>query len=82
VADRTPGKGLFAGAYALLLQGWLGPIPVNWNTPAWSLSCEMFFYLCFPLAAALFHRPNWPKTFGAAALACALTPAMLLAGVM
>ena len=36
--------------YLLLLQGWLR-LPVDWNTPAWSLSCELFFYSCFPLAA-------------------------------
>ena len=34
--------------YGLLLQGWV-KLPVNWNTPAWSLSCEVFFYACFPL---------------------------------
>jgi len=38
LADHTPGKVSYAGAYALLLQGWLGSIPVNWNTPAWTLS--------------------------------------------
>ncbi len=37
------------GDYALLLQGWTGSLSVGWNTPAWSLSCEFFFYLCFPL---------------------------------
>jgi peptidoglycan/LPS O-acetylase OafA/YrhL len=35
--------------YGLVLQGWSGTLPVHWNTPAWSLSCELFFYLCFPL---------------------------------
>lgn len=34
--------------YALVLQGWTGSLNVGWNTPAWSLSCEFFFYLCFP----------------------------------
>jgi peptidoglycan/LPS O-acetylase OafA/YrhL len=32
-----------------VLQGWTGTLGVGWNTPAWSLSCEFFFYLCFPL---------------------------------
>jgi len=36
--------------YSLALQGWSQPA-VYWNTPAWSLSCELFFYLCFPLIA-------------------------------
>jgi peptidoglycan/LPS O-acetylase OafA/YrhL len=35
--------------YGLVLQGWTGALPVHWNTPAWSLSCELFFYLCFPI---------------------------------
>jgi len=34
--------------YAFVLQGWTGSLGVGWNTPAWSLSCEFFFYLCFP----------------------------------
>lgn len=36
------------GDYAFVLQGWKAP-SVGWNTPAWSLSCEFFFYACFPL---------------------------------
>ena len=68
LADHTPGKGRYAGAYALLLQGWLGSIPVNWNTPAWSLSCEMFFYTAFPLAALLIQRGNWRNTLAVAAV--------------
>jgi len=35
--------------YGFLLQGWTGSLSVGWNTPAWSLSCEFFFYLFFPL---------------------------------
>ena len=47
---RTLGqKAAVLGDYALLLQGWNGSLSVGWNTPAWSLSCEFFFYLCFPL---------------------------------
>jgi peptidoglycan/LPS O-acetylase OafA/YrhL len=81
LADRTPGRGLFAGAYALLLQGWLGPIPVNWNTPAWSLSCEMFFYLAFPLVAAFIPRAKWGATTAAALGACCLTRVLLAVGL-
>jgi peptidoglycan/LPS O-acetylase OafA/YrhL len=81
LADRTPGKGSYFTAYALLIQGWLGTIPVNWNTPAWTLSCEMFFYLAFPLTAMLIRRPTWPKTLGMAAVACCLTRALWGAGV-
>ncbi|MGA2715811.1 MAG: acyltransferase [Bryobacteraceae bacterium] len=42
-------KTLALGDYAFVLQGWTGSLAVGWNTPAWSLSCEFFFYLCFPL---------------------------------
>lgn len=42
-------KGWLLAAYAFVLQGWTGSLKVGWNTPAWSLSCEFFFYLCFPL---------------------------------
>jgi peptidoglycan/LPS O-acetylase OafA/YrhL len=81
LADHTPGKVPYAGAYALLLQGWLGSIPVNWNTPAWSLSCEMFFYMAFPLAALLIRRANWRNTLAVAAGACCLTRVLSTLGV-
>lgn len=42
-------KAAVLGDYAFVLQGWNGSLSVGWNTPAWSLSCEFFFYLCFPL---------------------------------
>lgn len=80
-ADRTPGKGPLVAAHSLLLQGWLGHIPVNWNTPAWSLSCEAFFYLMFPLAAVLVQRSSWRSTLGAAAATCLLTRAMWAVGI-
>ena len=32
-----------------LTQSWLPPYPLALNDPAWSLSVEAFFYLCFPL---------------------------------
>ena len=63
-ADRTPAKARFVAAHGLLVQAWLGHIPVNWNTPAWSLSCEMFFYLSFPLAAALLGRAGMARHAG------------------
>jgi peptidoglycan/LPS O-acetylase OafA/YrhL len=33
----------------LLLQAWWPPAAMAWNTPAWSLSVELFFYACFPV---------------------------------
>jgi peptidoglycan/LPS O-acetylase OafA/YrhL len=81
LADQTPGKAGYVAAHLLLAQAWLGAIPVNWNTPAWSLSCEMFFYAVFPLAALFIRRANWRSIALAAAIACCLTRAMWAAGV-
>jgi peptidoglycan/LPS O-acetylase OafA/YrhL len=80
-ADHVAGKPGLMAAHGLLVQGWLGQLPVNWNTPAWSLSCEMFFYLSFPLAAMFIPRANWRGTLAAAVAACCLTRALWAAGV-
>ncbi len=64
--------------YGLVLQGW-GTPRVHWNTPAWSLSCEMFFYLCFPLAAWRLRNTAWHRVLIPAALALAMPS--VLAGV-
>jgi len=79
--DRTPGKGPLLAAHGLLVQGWMGALPVNWNTPAWSLSCEMFFYLMFPLAAVGILRMGWKGAAGIAVGTCVLTRVMLACGV-
>jgi peptidoglycan/LPS O-acetylase OafA/YrhL len=78
VMDRAPQKGFLIADYALLLQGWTGSLPVGWNTPAWSLSCEVFFYLCFPLAVLYAGRMKWRSVVAVAAFTCVL-PKMLLA---
>jgi peptidoglycan/LPS O-acetylase OafA/YrhL len=44
--------------YLFLWQGW-NRFPVDWNTPAWSLSCEIFYYACLPLAAFILPRKPW-----------------------
>lgn len=46
---------------ALLLQSW---VPTNasvfsWNSVAWSISTEMFFYAMFPLLIVLLSRTKW-----------------------
>lgn len=47
----------------LLLQAWVPPIAWEWNTPAWSLSVEAFFYAVFPLfLARLRNRKFSTKT--------------------
>lgn len=79
--DRTPNKAPLLAAHGFLLQGWLGPLPVGWNTPAWSLSCEMFFYLAFPLAALWIPRATWRNTIAVAAFACCLTRLLWRMGV-
>lgn len=30
-----------------MIQSWIPNITPVWNAPAWSLSCEIFFYVCF-----------------------------------
>jgi peptidoglycan/LPS O-acetylase OafA/YrhL len=42
--------------YAFLLQGWRNGAGPGWNTPAWSLSCELFFYICLPAVLPLIWR--------------------------
>src|SRR5687768_14376661 len=61
-ADAVPNKSLYVLQYLALLQGWFPDTPVTWNIPAWSLSCEMFFYLVFPLASASLLRVKWRGT--------------------
>ena len=80
-ADGMPGKAPLVAVHGFLLQGWMGHLPVSWNTPAWTLSCEMFFYLAFPLAAALLPRSNWTGTLALAASACCFTQVLWHAGV-
>jgi peptidoglycan/LPS O-acetylase OafA/YrhL len=46
----------------LLLQAWL-PIAGVWNGPAWSLSVEGFFYLCFPKFVQYLARKTWRWCF-------------------
>src|SRR5262249_10795419 len=79
--DPAPGKAPLVAVHGLLLQGWLGHLPVNWNTPAWSLSCEMFFYLVFPLAAICLTGAGWRVTLVTAAGACCLTRVLWAVGV-
>ncbi len=41
----------------LLLQGWSPSLSTFWNTPAWTMCTEAFFYLIFPLVI-LWKRPR------------------------
>ena len=79
---RTVGqKAALLSDYGLLLQGWTGALGVGWNTPAWSLSCEFFFYLCFPLLFLWMRNAAWPKLAGAFADILAIPIMLAHAGV-
>lgn len=41
----------------LMLQGWSPSLSTFWNTPAWTMCTEAFFYLIFPLVV-LWKRPK------------------------
>ena len=45
----------------LLLQGWHPALTNFWNTPAWTMSTEAFFYLLFPWLVTR-RRPREAKT--------------------
>lgn len=61
----------------LLLTAWTPVAGLNqpWNGPAWSLSCEAFFYILFPRLRRLFS--DRPVYFLAAVVACAWVIQML-----
>ncbi len=69
-------KAVTLANYGLVLQGWTGNASVSWNTPAWSLSCEFFFYLCFPLAVTCLAGSGWRKLAFVIGL-CLLLPVAL-----
>lgn len=61
----------------LLLQGWHPPL-VNWNTPAWSLSAEVFFYALFPLVIVPLRTRSARRIAVAVVLAFAIPIALRL----
>jgi peptidoglycan/LPS O-acetylase OafA/YrhL len=79
--SQAPHKSALIANYVLLLQGWTGTLPVQWNTPAWSLSCEMLFYLCFPLAALTIRKLSGRAAIVAALVTCFLPAALWHLGV-
>ena len=82
VKAKDQPKGWLVAMHLTLMQGWFaGHYTAGWNTPAWTLSCEMFFYLMFPLLIIPMRDCGWRRTLGAALLACALTPAMAALGI-
>ncbi len=67
--------------YAFVLQGWFGNLGVGWNTPAWTLSCEFFFYLFFPLLFLGLRKAGKPVLYGVLALGLALPTILAHAGM-
>ncbi|HVW84815.1 MAG TPA: acyltransferase [Bryobacteraceae bacterium] len=82
VKAKDQPKGWLVAMHLTLTQGWWsGHYTAGWNTPAWSLSCEMFFYLIFPLLIIPMKDAGWVRTIGAALLACVMTQAMWAVGI-
>lgn len=45
-----------ASSHLLMVQSWYPRLTPVWNSPAWSLSAEMFFYFIFPLIAPIIFK--------------------------
>jgi peptidoglycan/LPS O-acetylase OafA/YrhL len=48
----------------LLLQGWVPKLATFWNTPAWTMCTEAFFYLIFPVMACWKRPKHWRGLIG------------------
>ncbi|WP_405146066.1 acyltransferase family protein [Sphaerisporangium sp. NBC_01403] len=82
VVAKTAIDGKIALVHFLLLQSYFPTMDVRaaFNPPAWSLSCEALFYLCFPLLARHIGRIRperlWAWAGGVVALVLAV-PALV-----
>ena len=74
-------KAALLGDYSFILIGWMKPLGVGWNTPAWSLSCELFFYLLFPRVLFGLRQAGWARLSAAFCIAMILPIALDHAGV-
>jgi peptidoglycan/LPS O-acetylase OafA/YrhL len=68
VASPWKDISVLAAAALTLMQSWSPAASMVWNTPAWSLSVEAFFYLLFPLVAPPIMKLK-PRSLLVAALA-------------
>lgn len=50
-----------------MTQAWLPQCALSWSSPAWSLSNEIFFYLCFPAILIATNRISPAKLLATAA---------------
>ncbi len=48
----------------LLLQGWSPALSTFWNTPAWTMSAEIFFIILFPWLIRWRMPREWRRLFG------------------
>jgi peptidoglycan/LPS O-acetylase OafA/YrhL len=65
-AFATPGKLGVDGLLSILMaQSWFPASAESWNHPAWSLSVEAFFYVCFPVIGVAVWKSS--RTLGRAA---------------
>jgi peptidoglycan/LPS O-acetylase OafA/YrhL len=82
VKAKDQPKGWLVAMHLTLMQGWFaGHYHAGWNTPAWTLSCELFFYLMFPLLIIPMKGSGWPRTIAAGLLACVLPQLMYTFGI-
>ncbi|HMD20525.1 MAG TPA: acyltransferase [Alloacidobacterium sp.] len=52
----------------LLLQGWSPKLATFWNTPAWTMCTEGFFYVIFPVVVCWKRPKHWRGLIGLLAL--------------
>ena len=52
----------------LLLQGWVPNLATFWNTPAWTMCTEAFFYVIFPVVVCWRRPKSWRGLIGLLAL--------------
>jgi peptidoglycan/LPS O-acetylase OafA/YrhL len=73
------------GGHLLMLQGWTTRVGAM-DAPAWTLSAEVFFYLCFPMLGVLLWKLRGRRLWltavgvyvGGQALSCAVLPYVTL----
>jgi peptidoglycan/LPS O-acetylase OafA/YrhL len=66
---RTHGEfALGVALTPLLLQGWIPKLATFWNTPAWTMCTEAFFYLIFPVVVCWKRPQRWRSLLGLLAL--------------
>jgi peptidoglycan/LPS O-acetylase OafA/YrhL len=71
---QTTGSDLLTVFLSLsMLQAWIPGYPLTLNAPGWSISVEMFFYLCLPLLLPLAYRFSLTKLTIAAFLLWLIT---------